>query len=429
MANTARMRLTFMTRGPVLLPIVILMSASFVLAPSSALNPLDDDAGAAGDAGDVALLATPVNPGTFEARLGAPHDTQDWYSFEGAAGDRITYRVSSDANGAWPLVGLHGPRASTTPTGDLYMIAHGNAFPGEFVLPLSGTWYLNAFVNADETSPIRYTIDLGRTALDGVVVGSATAPSFGLELRMNEPSDVWVWVRASNTEIQAGAPRATTQIRDFTISSPESPFSSATGAIRVSRTDVGDQWRVDEIGLDGGLPLEVTASREAGWVQSTLHMTDTAGWLRVANYFTDHVGRQDYVVWTSGDVEWAADTGPAPTSYRTADLEGAEVVVPGVGLPGARSLAVELPDRTIGWADGGDAVIEATAPDGTVYASAPSHDWMPFYHPEVGGWSLGFQPTVQLAQEADRIWFDHVQVPELGLAGEPFIRLPHGPSW
>lgn len=87
--------------------VVLAAALALPIAPlANAVNPLDDDAGSGGDAGDTVAEATPVALSTIVGRLTYPIDTYDHYLLDIPAGRAVI--VSPDGPVSFDVVGEDG---------------------------------------------------------------------------------------------------------------------------------------------------------------------------------------------------------------------------------------------------------------------------------------------------------------------------------
>lgn len=386
--------------------------------PAAAVQPLDDDAGSGGDAGDRLELALPVRPGTFAGRLHLAIDGRDAYAFEGRAGDWVTFGIGGSQ---FVVAELYGPGA---PTASGEALPHAYVLRGDtrtFLLPADGTWYfLVRGTPAFGTTQIRYEVAFGFERPATGVIGATGGAAWTVhEFRWDEPARVLLDARlpVGDTAARTDAltmlaifhGRLEPGIGEFHLGM--AVYGSGAGQQVVAgpvRTSLGVPpgalaLRLTEGGGFVGFDPAPVVGPVAGWVRMVLF--HTPGERPTATFSANVSVAHASATGTEGLVRWD----------EAAAESGVQLVAPGASLVGPRDLDLAVDGPVYGlftpMAHGG----EVRHPDGgsrflNLFDSAF------LVAPPDGTWRFHLDDTAGAGPLASSNYLAALRVPPLGLA-------------
>lgn len=380
----------------------------FVQAPTAAVNPLDDDAGSGGDAGDVPELAVPIGEGTFAGRLGTPHDLEDHYVFGGRAGQVV--RLSFQAAGnAFATVGTGGSAASGE-TVDVVLTKDGPT-----LLAVTTPFLLLA----TSVGHIPYTFTLRFVEAPGVAWARTEGPAFVAEARWAAPRPS---VLAAEVELpfQPEAPLTVMFVVEW--SSVEDPYAWSVAVISAvphgapPASGLGRHVAVSP-GLEDGIELPVIRTNETAVIAGVGLSSDGLHWVRAAIHASVPSGIAfSFLSQAPFEHRFATEVEGFFWDERNAGAE-VQVLAPGLSVTGPRSVARDLDGRSVVFMDtaGWDGTI--TDPAGRTRHLDLLHPVEFVIFPDLGGtWTFGLGPTAGAGFGAVHRYLHHVRVPSLGLA-------------
>lgn len=382
---------------------------STLAAPVLGIDPLDDDAGTGGDAGDVRELAVPIEPGSYSGRLAKPHDLWDYYVFEGAAGKlaRIAFNGDPDTHLGIEIDG----------GGSL-----GSAEPGEtleVLLPYDGTYFLGVttpfVVLAPSIGYLHYRFEWSFRQPTAETHRMLSGSALAAEVAWDRPS--------------AGTIVGLIQV-------PLDPDKPTFVMVVLEEQTLTDSWwEVHAVGwgpasqFAGGLGHEVVVSPSplphlslpvpavrvgTGWFSLSANFTNLV-WARL----TLHAGTEGRIIFTAtSNALFDSRTVDAVPSFiwdeRNAGAD-VQILAPGVSATGSRSLLRNLTGRSVVFMDTGGWQGSITDPAGDrreLGAANPS-DFVVF--PSPGAWTFALGPTVGAGFSTVHRYLHEVEVPSLGL--------------
>lgn len=387
------------------LMIAVLLAASALVPAAQAANPLDDDAGSGGDAGDTHANALPIEPGTYEGRLTPPADQVDRYAVEAERGQVLELDVDADAIRVRVL----------DPDGRAYRFFLGDdpVYP-DMILHKTGTWQV-AFKTPLvwlASSPYRFTLDLRDPAGGGVAGGDAEAGA--VEARFDEPADVRFqdWM---SPPVNATGPYVAHNVITFdgyVDADTDDPRPvQASFSIHRTRNLGGGEVQVRRTGADPGLHLDEGAEgveMSAG----NGRLPGFVGTIRLRGYATTDDSGFALGLWSDRPGEIAAGGSEKTVHWTGGDLPTADKAVTPAGTVVAPWRGTVEMDRSfVGVFDpGGEGW--AVSPDG----ERRDPDWgrVQFDGPEPGTWTLRQNETIVAG--GDRTWLSGAFVPTFGIA-------------
>lgn len=389
----------------------VVLACALWLGPSAAFaaNPLDDDAGSGGDAGDLRELAVPIGPGTHTGRLGTPHDIWDQYVFEGVAGQ--VAHVTFEADG-YAVVDVDNLGSATS----------GETL--EVLLPWDGPTYLTVatlFVvlapSVDPTIPYAFTLEF--VAPSSAAWRVSEGPALAAEAVWAIPGTTTITAQAS-LAFQPEEPASVMIVLEW--SGVDEPYAAAIHEFQSSMIGgtFGSGFGNRVVVAPGALP--VVALPAVTTNQTSITATVTLGptglhWVRMAIHATVPA-RLTFTALSSAPFEHRFGSAVEAFTWDERN-SGAEVQVlaPGVSVTPPRALDRELDDRSIVFMDtaGWDGTI--TDPAGrTTNLGLQDPIGFVVFPAQHGTWSFGLGPTAGAGFGAVHTYLHEVRVPSLGLA-------------
>lgn len=396
--------------------LVALIASLSVALPGIAVNPLDNDAGSGGDAGDVPELAQAISPGFFAGRLSRPHDLWDYFVFEGRAGQLVQAEVQ-------------GPPGTYLGVHDAHGAQLGSAGPGEpleVLLTSDGDWYIvlaTGFVVLDPSFAV----------LDYVVAFHLAKPAYA----------AWTASSGQTIALEAGWDRASPMRLAMAASVPFAPDEPRSAMVAIEWSSVlhGYGYEIHVIpfaesgatsgsGTGNGLAIHPILSTGPllkvrdldppsevfrGWFSFTFTLPD-AIWVRIATASTIEL---DMSVGIHSDAPFEAAFGHDVASFvwdETNSGAAVQVLAPGISVTGSRSWSGTLGPRTVAFADAGWWPATLTGPGGEVYELDIFRPRAFVVFPEHGAWTMEVGPTVGLGPGAVHRYLHVVEMPALGIA-------------
>lgn len=375
--------------------------------PTLAVNPLDNDGGSGGDAGDVPQLATPTALGRIEGSLAFPADRVDYYTFEAEAGDTLT--IASDGLTA---------RASLVWIGNDGERTYGWSYPAPYaatnLIPFDGTWFIK--VEPYTMGPVDYRLqaDLGHAAHWAIVESTQGAT---MEVAWQEAATL----RSSSLAVNGGnGPWAVSWTRDL------EGWGGGTGGCIAGGSDalVAVSGPIPGQRVDNPL-ADVDTVTGAGWCASS----GTSGHASAgAAKFTTFASGPGYVyqgITSDVPIEVRAASASDFTVLTDSGSAAAKVIAPGVSIVGERDLSFDVQGYFAGFAyapDHPNAILEA--PDGS---QTPFHyGWASLAGAEHGRWHLRLDAQTTVGGPQYDVRFVGGHAPLLGLFDPSVPDHPHG---
>lgn len=393
--------------------------------PAAAVNPLDNDAGSGGDAGDVPALALPLVAGSYSGRLNQWFDDFDHYAVESDGRQVLRLATSGDFG---QFLEVFDPDGS----------AHFSMWIGmedSIYLSAAGTWVLRVWTVPLPASPdppgfLHYHLDL---AIATPVFALTDRPGLGwsaYEFRWDAPGRVDV-VGRPEVGLEAAEPTSTIVLLE--VPSPYGP--SFWIALSGGLSGVGKYLRFSPAGVVQELPFPPTSGvvRDAadatglggGQVWGTEH---GAGWLRVLVLQVGGAPRVRVDVTADVPVTMAEAHGSDVVAWGDRDAGGAvQLMAPGVSVIGKRAFELTIDSPFMGlyelprglatedplvWSSIEQPWVEGPAGPRWLY---PGQLHLFLMRPPLGSWTFHLGPTVGLGPYADVLYLTGFFFPRLGL--------------
>jgi hypothetical protein len=398
----------------------LLASSLLLLAPAGvAVNPLDDDAGSGGDAGDTPDRAVAVGMGSYAGTLLLGADLADWYRFEGRAGDVVVVDIRLAFQVTGTIFDPHFARYE-----DLF----GSPVEQPVYLPEDGTWYLAVkhFPIPSDSEPLPYAFTLRLES--GIVVASGTshAGSQAAELRWASDAPTTLLLRATLPPEVGPATEPT--VAFLSVAYEQNGAGPFWAALALYGSSLSKHVRVRpavapdvEVPLPGPatVPEELEATTPLGdaFGQYLFRFPAGTGSARIANYQTAGGATFRATMLSRDPVEHAFAGGGEPLAWSESNA-GAEVQVltPVASVTGARDLTLDLTRSFVGYFFVLAASGDVTAPDGTV-TELGALDATFLVLPPPGTWKFHLDPSVGAAVATESASLTGLTPPELGVVG------------
>lgn len=366
----------------------------------AAVNPLDNDGGSAGDAGDAARLAKPVAPGTFTGRMMPPVDVHDYYSFSGQRGQLLRATFTSSPNPVVPGMALMNLQEAIFAW--LYV-----GVEGTFLLPYTGTylfWVAGPLAGANVDYQLTWSLQTPGDSFSSFSPASWQTAEARWSQRTTMKAYAWTDRNDATT-----APSAQFVMVEW--------FGDGPGRIgwfsfHYSTTGTGHRIVVSPI--NSGLASQLTWNVTAGSLSLAFNdFTSDYGSMRLTVYNTDPRAHTALTFAGTAPFERAATQGDNVLVWSDSNAgASSQTQLPGYAVTGPRDLTLQVGSRFVGdfetWGHEG----WATSPTNQRYYG--SRSFIPLANP--GTWRFHLGQTSGVGQQADRIYLDGVFAPALGLA-------------
>lgn len=405
---------------------VLLVALPLAAVPALAVNPLDDDAGTGGDAGDLLTFATPLRPGRYDGTLTPPIDLQDVYVFEARRGQVLELAV----DGAFVDVGLYSPLLPLYPDSYYFLFPPDE---GRFLLPADGPWYLLFLPASNWLQPPmqRYTFAFSVGSPATAIMATSENGWQTMEVRWSEPTDLVVYGRLALGPDAGSSPST---MVGFELYSPDGVLVDYAFH-HFTWGGVGDEVEVAPV---ASVPLEPPAlfAEGTGGSASVLWRPRAeAGSMRLSIYQTTS-GTSLLTFLADVPAEHATAAGDGVHRRSIEEFEGGlEVHTPLADLSDGDEWSVNLHDHVLGFFDtwGGSGWVED--PHGRRTAVGPTTAERFFagvatpvlflIGAEPGRWTFHVDGDVLATFSTpwspgpwvDALYFDAASLPRLGLAG------------
>lgn len=387
------------------------------LAPVSALNPLDNDAGSGGDAGDTLQTAVPVGLSQYEGRVFWPADEKDFYVFDITDGATVRVRLTT----ASPFGVLGEVRRSD---GQVYQGVL--AIPGfEETLvyfPQGGPWYFSVKAPFLAPVPVTYEFSLTAERWTGVVHDETRSPVHVVEVTWSEPATVEAVARFGH--------------------SPDTNAAATPVIFLEYRTEQGgevDYWWIACSGGQGAfgqqvavyppvvppvsMPFNVRFSDDGGWCEVWTGPLEGTGWIRFVGVHAHPSPDLRFTALGTKELQGAADHGERARLVVWGDDPGAwQVTTPALAATSGRDFDLDIQGRFVGRFLPGFTLGTVERPDGSSSIvpplfGIPGTDSGFLILPEPGVWRFHLAPEAGAGPYT--VW-QHLAGafgPDLGVAG------------
>lgn len=394
-----------MSRSLTLLIGLLIALASPVLA----VNPLDDDAGSGGDAGDLQLNALPLEPGSYAGSLTPLIDAADVYRFDGQAGEQVRMAVPSPG----VFLQLEARGTTFTSQGPSYGFVFGGFGSGEatYLLPFDGPWYLRFSLRGDVGVVYSFTFEVSDPA--GVVLSSSDAEWQTIEVRYSGATEIQAFARAA-FPIKTG-PASVMKTAEIV----QDDGGIGASASFIGGAGLGTSVRVNDLAQASLVPLVQTNVTDGyGWSSSTWFLVGS-GTVRLSVFTTAGAGSLAYVrLGTATVTDQARAEGDGLVQWTDSNADADPViVVPGASIVGPRSLDLDVNDRFIGFFNAHGADAGVTDPGGNEVPLSPFCGCTFFLNPAEGVWRFSLGATTHVVAP-EHSYLDGAFVPRLGIAAD-----------
>lgn len=389
-------------------------------APSLAVNPMDDDAGSGGDAGDFPSEALFIRSGTFRGTLGHPHDLTDYFAFEGLEGQWLHLSLQAQARAS---MSLYWPDDAGLLTGGLHDGGVSSGSRSTDLLTKDGRWLLALTLSpAVYNSHVDYEFEISLSEpAQWVLLGGQQAYEVA-EIVLSGPTRFVLSSKTGLDEGARGAPFAGLTFKQWDVRFLDQHWRS-TGIGIYAGSGRGEGVAIQPLGVSyplglPGLP-EVETAKPFGdgglWTRTDFvsHDIGVEGGLRVGYL----AAGADAVIAFSADRPFVVRTASGDEATLWSEFNsGSDVaaVIPAASIVGPRTLALEVEGLVFGafspWAYDGD----LEEPSGSVVA-LDFFDRAYLEGATDGRWTFRLNATAGAGNAASFPYLLAGQIPTLGL--------------
>ena len=383
------------------------------LPPVLAVDPLGDDAGSGGDAGDLPHDPLPVPPGSHAGRLRPLlGDARDAYAIDVPGMSILHLRAEIHHKDGWFVtVVVYDPELG------LHTLADGGA-EETVILPHAGRYVVYLMGEALPVADLPYTLHLALETPEGAFsVESGTAWQT-VEVAWTEPGHVLARLERATAQLTGGSARSILYLEADLIFPSGSrvvigfgmvTYEGDTGTRVIVRPLAPLPLPVEE------LPIRLERPAATGpWTLVTDHSAGLTGKLRIVSLGTEALRPVEIHVAADVPLETRGAEGDDLVTWSTSDAEGPAIVAPGVAVVGPRDLDLDVDGLFYGHFWTGAEEGSYTGPDGVEHV-LPRHEDAFLGEAAQGPWRFHLGGGDHVGASAERMHLVGAFVPRLGL--------------